>query len=260
MVGGAYRLPPTAYRLPPTAYRLPAEFGFGLRCIHEEELVIIRTLCLVVALLLAAPGAGAAPYWVSYEGNDYPENEGWTRYSLYGGAQRSFEDDSFVLDSRASTGICDFYQMFRSGATDPGPGETFVMDWQLRVDEVVGPWDTGVGVYADGKWAVGFDFNRTNVYSAFEPGVGASFSPGVFHHFQLTSTDMRNYVLSIDGEEAIRGAFWLSLFSSQVWWGDETQGGASLSHWDYFRFGVVPEPKCLPLILAGVLILKSPRT
>ena len=53
---------------------------------------------------------------------------------------------------------------------------------------------------------------------------------------------MRAYDLYIDGNLAISGSFWFSLTPSRVFWGDSIQGGASLTHWDYFRFGVVPEP------------------
>lgn len=37
----------------------------------------IRITSLITALALAAlsPGVGAAPYWVAWEGDDYPENE-----------------------------------------------------------------------------------------------------------------------------------------------------------------------------------------
>ena len=78
----------------------------------------------------------------------------------------------------------------------------------------------------------------------------APFEPGVFHEFELRTRDMRDYELYIDGNLAISGSFWLSLTWSRAFWGDSIQGGASLARWDYFRFGVVPEPNSLLALLA----------
>ena len=86
--------------------------------------------CLFV--LLAALGvlvtpAGAEQYWIAYEGNDSPENEGWERTFCdpngvvgQGGAIRTIEDGALVLDSRESVMIVDFYQMWRPISVEPG--------------------------------------------------------------------------------------------------------------------------------------------
>jgi hypothetical protein len=127
------------------------------------------------------------------------------------------------------------------GALDPEPGETFVMQWRLQIDEAHGP-DVTVGVFSDDEWAVGFQLNDESIVSVFESDTSASFLPGVFHDYELRSCDMREYELYIDGTWAITGSFWLSVTESEVGWGDGVQGASSLSRWDYFRFGVVPEP------------------
>jgi hypothetical protein len=64
--------------------------------------------------------ARAAPYWVSYQGNDFPENEGWERTFTdpngvvgQGGAIRTLENGSLVLNSREDVSIVDFYNMHR---------------------------------------------------------------------------------------------------------------------------------------------------
>ena len=43
---------------------------------------------LAVLLGVAAGAAWAEPYWIAYEGNDFPENEGWVRYATNPPAQR----------------------------------------------------------------------------------------------------------------------------------------------------------------------------
>jgi hypothetical protein len=82
---------------------------------------------LVAALGVLAMPARAEPYWIAYEGNDFPENEGW--WHIWGPepGERWIEDSVFVLDTLRDTHIADFYVMNMWGSLDPGPGETFVM-------------------------------------------------------------------------------------------------------------------------------------
>jgi hypothetical protein len=71
--------------------------------------------------------------------------------------------------------------------------------------------------------------------------MSATFEPGVFHRFELRSWDMRSFELSIDDTLALAGDLVHVITASKVTWGDGAVGSASLSHWDYYRFGVVPE-------------------
>jgi hypothetical protein len=128
------------------------------------------------------------------------------------------------------------------GAGHPDPGELFVLQWRIRVDQVSAYYDPYVGVFSDEKWAAAFMLSTSAIYSAFEPGVSAPFEAGTAHTFELASWDMQTYVLSIDGAPAIYGNSWLSLTPSKTIWGDGGYNEASLARWDYLRFGVVPEP------------------
>lgn len=102
-----------------------------------------RIVCFALGLLLAVSVARGEPYWVSYDGNDFPENEGWTRSTSAGGAERWIEDGEFVLDGRDDISIGDSYSMRRS--IDPESGELFIMRLRLKVDELVsGPWDPDI--------------------------------------------------------------------------------------------------------------------
>lgn len=204
---------------------------------------MMRLLCFLGVLSLASSGVRADEYWIAYEGDDFPENQGWTRITgPLGGAQRSIENGSLVLDSRASIRIVDAYSRELGGQLDPDPGELFIIQWRLKIEEVIGLRDVAVAVFSDQNWAVALLMNEDTVFSVFEPGVTATFSPGVFHEFELRSGNMRSYKLYIDDVLAIDGFFWKSLSSSAVDWGDIVQGASSLSRWDYVRFGVVPEP------------------
>lgn len=202
-----------------------------------------RVLQSLLGVMILAAAARASPYEILYDPNTglYPEETGWTRFPFYGGDIRSIEDGWLVMDGMRDPRIQDYYRMLFNGNLDPGPGEELVVSWRIRIDGLIGPYDPTVGVFSDDKWVVGFEMSRTEIASEFEQGASAAFEPGVPHTFELRSSDMRTYVLSIDGAPAIHGNFWLSLWDSRVQWGDGMYGGASLAAWDYFRISVVPE-------------------
>ena len=213
-----------------------------------------RLLCFAAVFALPVSAASADEYWVSYEGNDFPENEGWTRTFSdkngvfgQGGAIRTLENGSLVLDSLRSVMIVDFYEMSRP--IDPDPGELFLMRWRLKMDSVPQRQDPGVGVHSDDFKGVGFVFSESNLISILEQNVSVPFEPDVFHVFELRSYDMDDYELSIDGTVALEGRFMPVGNPSRVYWGDVVQGTTSVSRWDHFEFGVVPEPSALLSIL-----------
>jgi hypothetical protein len=206
-----------------------------------------------------APVTGT-PYWISWEGvgetGGMPEEFGWTRnwgnwHGQYQGpgAYRTLEDGILTYDSLYDPGVFDFSFIKRLGQIDPGPNEVFVMEWRLRVRQVIGTSDPGLSVSSDAAWIVGLAFSETAVISLFEDFVRIPITPWVFHEYRLLSSDMRVYDLFIDGALARTGTFWEGIGPSEVGWGDSVQGAASLHDWDYFRFGVIPEPHCLVLLL-----------
>ena len=216
-----------------------------------------RLLCFTTVCALVVSPASADEYWVSYEGNDFPENEGWTRVFSAGGAIRTLVDGDLVLDSLESVYIVDFYNMSRP--IDPDPGEMFIMRWRLRIDSVPRHRDPGVGVFADAFTGVSFQFSESKLISGLEQNVSANFEPDVFHVFELRSYDMAAYELSIDGALALEGRFMPIGNPSRVGWGDVIQGATSLSRWDFFEFGVVPEPSTLLSIACASLAIFGRR-
>jgi len=212
---------------------------------------------LVAALGVPVMPAGAEEYWITYEGNDLPEDEGWERNwgnwdGQYegDGAIRTLEDGILTMDSLFDLGVYDFAYVERPGQVDPGPGETFVMEWRALVEETTGEpyFDAGVGVGSDDAWLLGFGLYPDAVVSSFED-VTVPIEPGVFHEYRAVSTDMRTYELYIDAEVALTGNFWHGLTESYLTWGDGCQGVASRTLWDYVRVGVIPEPSSFFLLL-----------
>jgi hypothetical protein len=208
-------------------------------------------LCLVVAGAGALP-ALAEPYWVTWEGTDYPENEGWERrVNGVGPAIRTLHDGIMTMDGLADLQIDDYYRMERQ--LNPEAGEEFVMQWRLRVVGVDGfppAYDPGAAVWSDDDWTVSLLFGTDFIHS-FHEAWYFPIEPMVFHALEFRSSDMRSYDLYLDGLLIHVGPFWEPTFDrSRVHWGDRARGSASLTDWDYFRFGIVPEPNSGLLLLA----------
>ncbi|MFN0137922.1 MAG: hypothetical protein ACKVS9_17605 [Phycisphaerae bacterium] len=202
----------------------------------------IRTFACMSVL---AGTAWASPYWVACEGNDYPENEGWIR-NVDGPApaQRSLSDGIMTLDGLADRQIDDWYLLERP--LDAGADETFIMQWRLRVNAInshpLYPYDQSVAMFTDTDRGLSLVYGVHGFRNYFED-VNFTYAPHEFHSFELRSTDMLTYQLWMDGTVIHAGVFWdPAVTSSYVAWGDGVQGSASISEWDYFRFGVVPEP------------------
>jgi len=222
---------------------------------------VILLLFTAAALGTLVIPAGAEPYWFTYEGNDLPENEGWTRYwgnqdgEYQGdGAIRTIEDGVLTIDSMDDPWIYDYNWIDLPDQFDPEPGEELVMEWRLKVDEVVGVWSgPGVSLASDERWRAGFVFREDYIWSFYEgDDVFIPIEPGVFHEYRFVSSDLRSYDLYIDGELARHGAWSHLASSSRATWGDFSYPVSSRSRWDYFRFGVVPEPKTVSLILVAM--------
>jgi hypothetical protein len=221
-----------------------------------------KDMMRIAALIVALAAAGAAfgtPYWIAYEGHDFPENEGWLRVwgdeegPYHGGAERSLADGILTLDGLRSDQIYDFYEMQRPIA--PGPGETFVAEWRVLVDPASDPRDVGVAIANPSRLAF-FLIGPNSLVSWDGPAI--SIEAGVFHTFVFSSQNMQEYQLVIDDDATYNGYFNLPTYSSFVNFGDAGQGERSSSQWDYFRFGVVPEPASA--LLAGCTFSFSRRT
>jgi hypothetical protein len=220
--------------------------------------LMVSTMAGLVALSV---GAGAEASWVTWEGDTYPEQDGWTRYTRAGGAVRTIQDGTLTLDGSESWEIVDNYYIL--GTPVPAPGELLEVDWRMRVSEVVGVVDPGVAIGAGERGEVVLEYSETAIFSFLEGGQIAEFTPGVFHDYSFTSADLSTYTLRIDGELAWTGSFVGPSLWDGVAWGDGSSSARSISTWDYVRFGIVPEPGSgLALGLAGLAFFctLSPRS
>lgn len=225
---------------------------------------MLRLLNVTVTLLLAVTAARASPWWVSWNGDAFPETEGWSHYSTDPLAQRWLEDGRLFIDSRADWAINDIYGQLRPGEMTLGPSELLVIAWRIRVDEVVpsDSHDPAVFVRSDDQYEVSLNLRMDGIESFYEPDNWVAYAPGHFHDFRFESPDMRTYSLWIDGVPAMEGIFFESLFSGgSVGWGDMSSN-RSLAEWDWFQCGIVPEPGTSMCVLATLCVvgLRSRRT
>lgn len=220
-----------------------------------------RRAMILAALLGAVAGAAQGePYWIAYEGNDYPEREGWWRIWYDIPAERRLEDGCLVMDTLGDPFIGEYYQWPPVGNLDPHPGEVFVMRWRIRIDEVSGSrFDAGIQIRADDGWAAGFRHSEDMIRAVWVFGVEAHFQPWVFHDFEFRSGDMRNYELYIDDQLVLEGRFVELSECSRMSWGQSTSSAGSLTRWDYVRFGVVPEPSTWLIVLVALLCVGTRR-
>jgi hypothetical protein len=199
---------------------------------------------IYILLVLLAAGGGMAPadnWWYTYEANGtYPEEENWSRVVHEGGAQRSFEDGTLVLDSRANPATVDAYYQYMPSLPSAGQ-ELFRAEWRLRIVEDSGS-DPGLLVSFGPPGDVLLVYELNKIYSINEFEYVADFQPGVFHEYALTTGDLTSYALYVDGAIVHVGQLNAPGFGAWLEWGDTSSSSTSLTEWDWVRFGVVPEP------------------
>lgn len=219
----------------------------------------------LLAAALAVP-ALAAPYWVAWDGDGFPENQGWER--VYGnedgphegGAARTIHEGVMTIDSLRSNQIYDFYELDRP--IDLDPGELFVAEWRVRIaanEGNPGAADSGVVIAPDGGGTLGLSYVVDRIVSDRE-GWTEPIAPFEFHAYRIESTDMVTYSLWIDGIFTRNGTWDLfSLNTSFVAFGDGVQGARSFADWDHVRFGVVPEPASFVMFVLATLLTSRCR-
>ena len=204
---------------------------------------------LMAGVLLGAVPAWASPWCVDYEGDAFPEDQGWTRVHGSIPGERWIDNGVLFIQKQPNPPTYEFYEMTFDHPVDPqGPQETFLLRWRLKVDDVIGLDDPAVGVTSDSAGAneyyrASFGFSVDRVYSRFEHGVSAPIAPGVFHEYEMRSSDMRTYQLYVDSMLSMQGSFTEVFGPARVTFGQGVEGATSLAEWDYVRCAVVaPEP------------------
>ena len=189
-------------------------------------------------LLLGTAYALAEPYEVAYEGDVFPEEVGWERFTSGGGAERSVAGGLLALSSDDPL-VADQYRFDAQGALDAGPGEFFYAEWRMRLLPGSGIADVNVSIYRDaGQGDIWLGFSTDFVISFLDDNRIDPIDTTIWRDYRIVSFDMVNYDFFIDGAYADSGFFaFPGLADAKVWFGDCCIGQASSSEWDYFRFG-----------------------
>jgi len=217
----------------------------------------VAALALGAMVVRCSVPAFGSPFWIAWEGDDWPESVGYTRSwgnwdgPHQGGAIRTLENGVLTYDSLYDPGVWDSYYMENLPLT-VGPGEMAVMEWRLKVDQSYSGGDPGVALGSEDGWMLGLAYAEDHIISDFENYLEIPFTPYVWHDFRVLSPDLRVYDLFIDGALVHQGTFGLTFPGSIVGFGDVSQNffSGSLHSWDYYRVGViVPEPGAAELLL-----------
>lgn len=223
-----------------------------------------RTRVFLAAVAISAvliPGlASADPVSIVYEGDDFPENVGWQRFTQYGGSQRSLSDGVLTLNSLSSREIADYYQ--QPWLRDPQPGEIFVAELRVRVNEEKLFPENGMVIARAERHSyleilIGYDSLVILPRFAVIP-----ISPKSWHTLMLYSREMQSYTLFIDGAIAYTGVFETETLNQGFCaFGDGVVGASSRTEWDYARFLIVPEPSSLVgLVVLGLFAWRRTST
>lgn len=218
-----------------------------------------------LALVLTVPMLADASA-VMYEGNVFPEDAGFERFATY-------DPDRWIDDGW-------FVQEIEQGAGPGGPfggerdtyhydlpafaGEPFFIEWRLLTDapnsEVDGHNGAAILVLVGGP--VTYHFNIASGLARIlrgypYPTLYFDIAPGVPHTYRLEVYRGDYFEFTIDGavkdagfpEDDFPTADALLSFGSRYYLSPHT------TQWDYVRFGTIPEPATINLLLLAAFLL-----
>ncbi len=202
---------------------------------------------ITVFLVAGVVGAQVA----TYEGNVFPEEEDWLRVGTFD-ADRTLVDGSLVISVDLGVweplpgGEQDFYKRWIPEFVGP----SFFVQWRCMTDapqsEIPGVGGSAINSVGGG---VSYHFTITQDQVRFRrdnsiPFVFVDLEPGIFHTYRVESYAEDLYVLYIDGvvfdSGVPEGAF--PNADARIIWGAKMYMTPSTNHWDYVRYGTIPEP------------------
>ncbi len=184
-------------------------------------------------------------------GDGTPDPEDW--------AIRYIEDGVFVDDCLGHSPSYDGYRIDRP--LSPGAGERFIAEWRLWVDARTEYYSVSVAIAAENpprgiSFQFGADGMRVSGIQAIIP-----LAEDQWHVVRFESDDLFSYDLFVDETWVYAGELNQLLLESYVAFGNGGTNSRQLSKWDYFRFGVVPEPNgwwtSVVLVCAGIMRTRS---
>ena len=205
----------------------------------------------LIAFAFATTGTAYAGI-VAYEGDVFPESTGWTRLGTFD-AERWL--DGGVFSQRVDLGVwvpgpIGETDVYRTPLADFSGVDAFFVEWRVETDapgSILDVSGTPVVVSAFGNIAnyhvsITNDrvlFNRSN----FLPLVYVNIEPGMPHAYRLELFGDTSYSLSLNGRIVDAGIpeGRFTNPESFVLWGVQRHTFDATTHWDYIRFGAIPQ-------------------
>jgi len=226
-----------------------------------------RRVTFAVGIAAALLGQIALGGTVSFEGNSYPEDEGWVRSDRLYRSDRHLSDGWFVQTPRIvetngfDHGQDDFYVHALASFAD---ANTFFLEWRMDTtglrEEM---FDVAPAVIVlGGISGVNYHITIARDQVLFRrdprlPSVWVDIAPGVPHDYRLELYGAELYELYIDGSlidaGVPEGAY--PTEDSRATFGARSTYVDSVTRWDYIRFGTIPEPATGLLLLSGAAVV-----
>jgi hypothetical protein len=225
-----------------------------------------RTGLLVVALV---PGIVRANF-ISYEGSQFPETEGFTREVQYDPV-RWTADGWFYQEIDVGGGTGQPYDgdldLYRQSLA-AFPDTSFVLEWRMLTDapdsEV--DWHNGGAAIILVGGGVRYHFNMASGLTLILRGYPYptqyfEIEPGVPHTYRLEVYDADYFEYRIDDEIMDFGVP-EGLFpnpQASILFGARFYQSGHTTQWDYVRYTGIPEPTTALLLAAGALLIRRRR-
>ncbi|MBU0718818.1 MAG: PEP-CTERM sorting domain-containing protein [Planctomycetes bacterium] len=213
----------------------------------------MKSAPLLLVALFSTVATGAS---VTYDGDVFPEDVGWERVGS-GYVLRTLEA-GFLVQVGEEIGFLDGY---RRSLTDFVGGETFFIEWRVETDAPSSLLDvsgTPVVVVLGGSGAAFYHTtitdSRVQLYrDTGIPLVYVDIEAGIPHTYRVELQGTASYAWYIDGELVDSGVPEgpYPTTDPQVIWSIRHYEIGNTTRWDYLKYGEIPEPGTVVLLLAG---------
>jgi len=219
---------------------------------------------MIVAAVLALRALPASAYFIQYEGNVFPEDDGWAPPPIdTGGYTRSIDDGVFMINA----GLLDDTTVFYKQSVDILNDAVF-FEWRARTSNDEGSSYQSIMIDGEGLVSnIGISWRSTSARIALLPDAGqyegtimyVDIIPDQYHTYRIEANGAM-YSVYIDdvyqvGAE-LQSAYGTNIYA-QFGFGKDWYNVPTIAEWDYIRGGYVPEPTTAYFVLVAVLLFRK---
>lgn len=217
---------------------------------------------IVVCVGALIPTVRADDVLLRYEGNAFPEASGWTR-EPFGNPTRAIDQGEFVQFFDEPTDQ-DFY---RRSLNEFVGTQSFFAEWRMQSSapaSLLGQSQIPTAFVLGGSGAAFYhvivadsrvQFLRdTNI-----PLVFVDIDPSLPHTYRIELLGDLSYTFLIDGQVVDRGIpeGLYPYQDARIVWGARFYEPGQTVEWDYIRYGMIPEPGTISLLIFGIAAIRT---